>query len=298
MTIPSCSVLVTGSTGKQGGAVVRRLLARGHSVRALTRKPDSAAAHRLRELGVEVVIGSMEDRASMLRATAGVDAVFLVTTPFESGHESECWQGRSVADAAKASGVRHLVYSSVPQARHRTGVPLFEAKASVEAYIQSCGILYTIVAPAFFMENLSGPYYLPGFHEGRFTIPLSPACNLQMISVDDVAAFATLVLEDGQTFHKRRIELASAEHNPEEIAQILTRAMCRKIHYFRTPMQELFAWSKDLAMVYSCLDHSGTDIDIPALVRSYPQVRWQRLQPWAEAQSWGLLVGERVEEVV
>ena len=293
-----CSVLVTGSTGKQGGMLVRLLLARGHKVRALTRTLDSPAAVKLRDLGVEVVSGSMEDRASMARAANGVDAVFLVTTPFESGADSEVWQGISVADAAKSAGVKHLVYSSVPEARMRTGVPFFDSKANIESYIQSLGVPYTIVAPAFFMENLSGPYHLPGLHEGRFAIPLPPTCKLQMVAVENVAAFATLVLEEGQPFIGRRIELASDERTPTEIAQILSRATCRSIHHHRTPMQEVFAWSKDLALVYNWLDRVGTTIDIPVLLRDYPQIPWKALQSWAEAQSWGFLIRERVEEFV
>src|SRR5580700_1523575 len=70
------SVLVTGATGQQGGAVARALLSRGHRVKALTRKPDSDAARRLMSAGADVVIGDLGDAASVLKAASSVDAMF------------------------------------------------------------------------------------------------------------------------------------------------------------------------------------------------------------------------------
>src|SRR6266436_2221828 len=64
-------VLVTGATGKQGGAVVEALLTRGHQVRALTRNAASPAANRLREQGVEIAVGDFTDPDALVRATRG-----------------------------------------------------------------------------------------------------------------------------------------------------------------------------------------------------------------------------------
>ena len=292
MTTPHRSILITGATGKQGQALVRLLLSRGHHIRALTRNPDSPAARKIRELGAEIVSGGMEHPSSVRRAIAGADAVFLVTTPFESGVNSEISQGVSVVDAAKASGVKHLVYSSIPEARTHTGIPFFESKATIERHIQSLRVPYTILAPAFFMENLSGLYHMPGLHEGRFAIPLSPTHKLQMISVENVASFAAMVLEHRESFLGKRIDLAADELTPTEIAHILSRAIGRTITHYRTPMHEVLAWSKDLASLYEWLDRVGTSIDIPPLHREYTQIRWQHLQTWAEAQSWGFLIRE------
>ena len=292
------SILITGATGKQGQALVRLLLSRGHHIRALTRNPESTAARSIQALGAEIVSGSMEDPSSIRRAIAGADAVFLVTTPFESGGNSEIPQGVSVVDAAKASGVKHLVYSSIPQAQTDTGIPFFESKAIIERQIRSIGVPYTILAPAFFMENLSGPYHVPGLHEGRFAIPLSPTRKLQMISVENVASFAATVLEDRESFLGKRIDLAADEVTPTEIAHILSRAIGRTITHYRTPMHEVLAWSKDLASVYDWLDRVGTSIEIPPLHREHTQINWQPLQAWAEAQSWGFLTRERLAATV
>ena len=75
-------VLVTGATGKQGGACVEALLPRGHQVRALTRNSASPAANRLRERGVEITVGDFSDRDSLMRATRGADAVYAMSTPY------------------------------------------------------------------------------------------------------------------------------------------------------------------------------------------------------------------------
>jgi uncharacterized protein YbjT (DUF2867 family) len=240
----------------------------------------------------------MEDQDRMARVMNGVDAVFLVTTPFESGVESETRQGLSVVDMAKEARVQHLVYSSVPQARNQTGIPVFDSKAAIEAHIRTIGVPHTILAPSFFIENISGPFHVPGLHEGRFTIPLSETRKLQMISVEDIASFATMVFERREHFLGKRIELASDELTPSEIAHALSRAIGRHITHYRTPITEIRAWSKDLSMVYESLDRTGTAIDIGALRREYAEIPWQRLQSWAEAQCWGFLTGERVAEMV
>src|SRR5215204_964989 len=83
------NVLVTGATGKQGGHLVRELLARGHSIRALTRKPESPAAVALAERGVTIVPGDFEDQGSLERAVRGGDTVFAMATPCESGERAE-----------------------------------------------------------------------------------------------------------------------------------------------------------------------------------------------------------------
>lgn len=153
-------VLVAGATGKQGGAVVEALLTRGHQVRALTRNPASPASNRLGQQGVEIAVGDFTDHDSMVRALRGVDAVYAMSTPYEQGAEKEIAQGITITDAAKEAGVAHFIYSSVASANGATGISHFDGKYAVEKHIQASGVLYTIVAPVFFMENLLQPWTL------------------------------------------------------------------------------------------------------------------------------------------
>src|SRR5689334_3732387 len=92
-------VLVTGATGKQGGAVAAALLARGHKVRALTRNLGSAAAKALAAQGAEVVVGNFEDRDSIVAAARGTDSAYLMGNFYEAGYEGEIRQGKTAAEA-------------------------------------------------------------------------------------------------------------------------------------------------------------------------------------------------------
>ena len=87
------SVLVTGATGQQGGAVARALLSRGHRVKALTREPDSDAARQLMSAGTDLVTGDLGDPASVLKAASGVGTMFLMGNSYEAGTEEETRQG-------------------------------------------------------------------------------------------------------------------------------------------------------------------------------------------------------------
>src|SRR5258708_6912931 len=91
------SVLVTGSTGKQGGHVARQLLKAGHNVLALTRKADSGPAKELATLGAKIVVGDLTDKASIARAAESADAIFAMSTGFEDGIEVETKQEVTVA---------------------------------------------------------------------------------------------------------------------------------------------------------------------------------------------------------
>jgi hypothetical protein len=113
------AVVVTGATGKQGGAVVKGLLERGHEVRAVTRSTDSAKARELANAGVTLVRASLEDTAALTKALEGATSLFAMTTPYEGGAQAETRQGISAADAARAAGV-HLVFTSVGSADRKT----------------------------------------------------------------------------------------------------------------------------------------------------------------------------------
>src|SRR6185295_3068373 len=123
------AVVVTGGTGKQGGAVVKSLLERGHEVRAVTRSSYSGKARELANAGVTLVRASREDTAALTKALEGATSLFAMTTPFEEGTQAETRQGMSAADAAKAAGV-HLVFTSAGSANRQTGIPHFDSTRS------------------------------------------------------------------------------------------------------------------------------------------------------------------------
>ena len=136
------TVVVTGSTGKQGGAVARGLLERGHKVRAVTRDPNSSQAKLIANAGATLVAASLEDTAAIMKALEGATSLFAMTTPF-GGTDAETRQGVAAAAAAKAAGV-HLVFTSVGSANRQTGIPHFDSKYEIEKHIARVGVRATI----------------------------------------------------------------------------------------------------------------------------------------------------------
>jgi uncharacterized protein YbjT (DUF2867 family) len=153
--------LVFGATGNIGGAVARELLKRGWSVRAVTRNPSSEKALALAELGAEIYQADMDDRPSLEAVFDGIRRVFSVQNWTTSGTEGEVRQGKLVADVAHAAGVEHLVYGSAGTGEPNTGVPHFDCKLEVEAYMRALGLPFTIVRPGPFMELLTEKEFYP-----------------------------------------------------------------------------------------------------------------------------------------
>ena len=169
-------IAVLGATGQQGGAVVRALQASGQfRVRALTRNPDKHAG-----LGDEVALADFNRPETLKAAFAGAHGAFLVTNSWEAGAE-ESTQALATVRAAKAAGVRHVVWSTLPNVEAISGgamaVPHFTAKAGVEPIVSEAGFAHhTFVIAPFYYQNLIGvmaPKKLPDGTAG-WALPLDP----------------------------------------------------------------------------------------------------------------------------
>lgn len=154
-------VLIFGATGNVGGAAARELLQRGWRVRGVTRNPQSEKAQALARLGAEVVHGDMNNRAAIAPAFAGSTHVVSIQNWMIDGPESEIRQGKLVAELAHAAGVEHLAYLSAGSGDPHTGVPHFDSKLKVEAYMRSLGLPFTILRPTPFMELLTNKEFFP-----------------------------------------------------------------------------------------------------------------------------------------
>jgi uncharacterized protein YbjT (DUF2867 family) len=285
------TVLVTGATGQQGGAVARALLSRGHRVKALTRKPDSDAARQLKSAGADIVLGDLGDAASIVKAAAGVDTMFLMGNVNETGPAEETRQGIVAADAAKAAGIGHLVYTSVADANKKTGIPHFDSKYPVEQHIAGLGIPFTISAPASFMENIVAPWSIGALRQGTFAFPMPPKRVIQLIAVADIGAFVTALIERRDQVFGKRFDLAADELSGQEQVKILSDAIGRPIAYQQIPIAAIRQQSEDVAIMFEWFDRVGADADIAALRRDFPEVRWHSLADWARAFDWSVLEG-------
>src|SRR5260370_23666768 len=212
------TVVVTGSTGKQGGAVARGLLERGHKVRAVTRGHNSSQAKSLANAGATFVRASLENTAAITKALEGATSLFAMTTPF-GGTDAETRQGIAAADAAKVAGV-HLVFTSVGSANRKTCVPHFDSKYEVEKHIAKAGVRATILAPVSFMENLY--FAKEQLAKGIYAPALPPTRALAQVAVADIGARAVRVLEDADRFTGKRFDLASDELTGNDAVAILS----------------------------------------------------------------------------
>ena len=283
------TVVVTGSTGKQGGAVARSLLERGHRVRAVTRDPDSSQAKSLASAGATLVTASLEDTAALTKALAGATSLFAMTTPFGGGTEVETRQGVVAADAAKAAGV-HLVFTSVNSADRQTGVPHFDSKYAVEKHIAKIGARATILGPAFFMENLY--FGKEQLAKGVYAVALPPTRKLAQIAVADIGAVAVRVLEDAGRFAGKRFDLAGDDLTGNEVVAILSRVTGRPFSYFQVPLDVIRQRMGDDAIkMYEWFDRVGYTVDRVALRREFPDVALQDFESWAQAQDLRTLLG-------
>jgi uncharacterized protein YbjT (DUF2867 family) len=274
------NILVTGATGQQGGSLARLLLQKKHKVHALTRNTQSTAAQDLRNRGAKILKGDLDDSDSLKRAVKDVQSIFLMGTPFEDGTEGEIRRGKLMADIAKENNIDHIVYSSVANADKNTGIPHFESKYKVEQHIKNLGIPYTIIGPAFFMENLLGP----GLEQGQLALPLSPSTILQQSALENIAEFTALVLERRKPFLGKRIDIASDEVTGEQAAKILSNELGQRIRYVPVPLEQVYQANQDMARMYDWYENRGTDIDISTLHQEYPEVNWLSFKDWARSK--------------
>jgi uncharacterized protein YbjT (DUF2867 family) len=264
-------VFVAGATGKQGGAVARSLLDRGFRVRGLTRNPQKPEAQALTEQGVEVVQGDMEDRSDMDRVLDGAYGVFSVQNFLETGYDGEVQQGKTVADAAKAAGVEHFVYSSVGSAHRQTGIRHFESKWEVEEHVRQIGLPYTILRPVFFMQNWERMREM--ILGGTLTQPLDPDKPFQQVAVEDVGAFAAITFERPDEWIGREVDLAGDEQTMPEIAETFGRVAGKEIGYYQVPWDQFEEqMGEEFARQYRWFNDVGYEADIAALRQEYPEL--------------------------
>lgn len=280
------TVVITGSTGKQGGAVARGLLERGHKVRAVTRDTNSSQAKSLASAGAMLVAASLEDTAALTQALEGATSLFAMTTP-SGGTDAETRQGIAAADAAKAAGV-HLVFTSVGSANRQTSVPHFDSKYEVEKHIAKLGVRATILAPVAFMENL---YFIKEqLAKGVYAAALPPARALAQVAVPDIGAVAVRVLEDSARFTGKRFDLAGDELTGNDAMSILSRVTGRNFTYYQVPLNVVRQrMGEDAVKMYEWFDRVGFAVDRAALRREFPDVTFHDFESWTKTQDWTAL---------
>ncbi len=278
-------IVVCGATGKQGGAVVDALLASNTEwgIKALTRNVSSPSAKALAQRGVSLVAGDLAEPSTLEQAFSGAYGVFSVQANFASDRDArEIRYGKNVVDAAKAAGVRHLVYTSVGGAERRSGVPHFEAKRLIETHLLDSGIPATILRPATFMDNFASiPMRIVLL--SLFKAILSPETKLQLIAATDIGKFTAKAFEERESYIDRQIELAGDSLTVRGIVSALRLHGIRPTFGVHLPGFLIRRLPEDFLLMVRWFEDHGFRADINALKTELRQLQsfedWLRNQP-------------------
>ena len=272
------TILVMGATGRQGGAVVDELLSRGYGVRAMTRKPQGKKAQRLIERGVEVVRGDYGDRESILAAMGGLQQAF-----FYSGFSrNELAEGMNVINAAKQSGIRHLVYSSGAAADPETGMA-GAVKAQVELALRDSGVPFSVFRPVAFMENYKGQQKRTieqGVIDSR-----APDRYVYFIAIPDIGFFVGEAFDHPDEWLGRGENIASDRMTMAELAQTFGSVLGTDIEYVRNPLDEfLQGFPPPLRPLFRWYDEVGYSADTAGWRERYPNL--MTLEQYLRETGW------------
>lgn len=264
-------MLVTGATGKQGGATVRQLLRSGAKVRALTRKPNGVRAHKLADLGCEVVQGDLNDPVSLDKAMNDVYGLFLTTNFWELGTgKKEVIQCKNVTDVARAHQVQHLVLASIARCDDNPGLPNFVSKYESEQLVKASGIPFTFLRAVYFMDNLIPGEERSTFHWGILPRKLGTTTTLQMISTEDVGWFAANALRHPDQWIGRTIDIAGDEVTYPQLLETYIRVMGDKPRQSSYAARMIPLLMPDIGKMFDWYREPRFRADIPGLRTIHP----------------------------
>lgn len=257
------TVVVCGSTGHQGGAVVGQMLKRPNwNVIAFSRNPDSPGTQVLKKIGVTVRQADLEDKSSLIEAFREAHCVFGVTQPWSPDYkkcnpDAEIEQGRNIVDACLQTGVKHLVLSTASHMKKgRTGIPHVDSKLDIEEYTMKSEIPYTFLRPAQFMDNIGQPYFpvkkgrVRGFVDGDAKVPY--------VATDDIGMFAALAFEDPDGFVRKGINLIGDFVSGKELCDTLSRIRKgEKFKYSTVPKILMRIFAKEFYVMRIAFEEFG-----------------------------------------
>jgi uncharacterized protein YbjT (DUF2867 family) len=244
-------IAVVGATGAQGGGMARAILADpkgGFAARALTRKTDSDKARALAKQGAEVVAADLDDLESLKRAFAGAYGAFCLTNYWELfSPEKELAQARNLAQAAKAAGVRHVIWSTLENTRQwvplsdnrmptlmgKYKVPHFDAKGEADEEFKKAGVPTTWLLTSFYWDNFiyfgSGPKKGP---DGKLalTLPMGDK-KLPGMAAEDIGKCAYGIFKRGSEFIGKKVGIAGGHLTGEQMAAAMSKALGQEVRY-------------------------------------------------------------------
>ncbi|KAH0368182.1 NAD(P)-binding protein, partial [Aureobasidium melanogenum] len=301
----SKALLITGATGKQGGATIDALInSPSHSseftILAVTRNPTSASALSLqaKSPAIKLVPGDLKDVPAVFDAAEKISkpihGVFSVQTFMGQGQsvETEEQQGKALVDEALKRSVNHFVYTSLDRGGDKslenpTNVPHFISKHNIEKHLvektKGTKMSYTILRPVGFMDN-----WVPGMMGKMFGAMWSSALSsnrkLQLISVKDIGHFAAEAFRNPSRYHNRAISLAGDELTLKEADKVWKDAIGHGAPKTFSFMGAGLLWaSNELGTMFRWFESDGYNVNIAALRKEHPGL--QTLGDWIVKES-------------
>ena len=239
-------ILIVGASGHLGSAVVQHLLVQGKSIRVMTRNPPGLA--HLKRQGVEIVSGDLRDPSSLTNACQGVEQVLAAAHALDGKGDNnprtvDDMGNRYLIDAARAAGVKHFIFVSVQGAGPDSPLEFFRIKYRAEEYLRASGLNYTILRPGAYMELWVQLIGQPIRKQGKATIFGSGNNPINFVSVEDVARFVSIGLDDART-RNAVIEVGGPENlTMNQAAEIFERASGRqaKKHHIPLPVMRFMS---------------------------------------------------------
>ncbi len=248
-------IAVIGATGAQGGGLARAILEDkegSFTVRAITRNAKSDKAQALASQGAEVVEADLDDRASLKRAFQGAYGAFCVTNFWETfSPEKEKDQARNMAEAAKASGVQHVIWSTLEDSRRwipledprmptlmeNYKVPHFDAKGESDAIFQEQGVPTTNLLTSFYWDNFI--HFGMGPKRGEdgvlaLNLPMGDK-KLPAIAVEDIGRAAYAVFQGGSRYIGKTVGIAGEHLTGAQMASAMSKALGEPVLYNAVP---------------------------------------------------------------
>jgi uncharacterized protein YbjT (DUF2867 family) len=231
--------VVAGVSGNTGSVVANVLLSQGKQVRVLVR--DAAKGAAWKSKGAEVAVADVHgDEAALTRALSGAEGAYLLLPPLmrEDFLEVNARATKTVAKAAKAAGVPHVVLLSSIGAQHTTGTGPIVALHWAESELKAAGVDTTFVRAAYFMENLANGLH-PAAHDGVLPTFGDPAYPIPMVATEDIGRTAARALLSPRKGHHVIHLTGPKAYSFDDAAAAFGGALGRPVKTVRVPDERI-----------------------------------------------------------
>jgi len=291
-------IAVLGATGAQGGAVVEALLAEGKfGVRAIVRDPSKENAKKLAEKGAEVVKGDAAKKEDLIAAFKGVHGVFGLTMAWDpNGTGKELEYGFTLNEAVKEAGVKHYIFSSLPNAdaisNKKWHVTHFTDKKIIEENARKMGIPTVGLGPAFYFQNFQTMLAPKKTENGLvFSLPLELNHYLTAFDVNDIGPAAVSIFHDFQKYDGKFIPLAGSHAHPQDYVKEFVEVTGVKATYQPIPLDVYaklpFPGAEELAQMFGWFrdyTYFGPNADLEIGRKVHPGLKtWKE---WLQKTGW------------